>query len=267
MDFNGSGSLTMRYLWGPTGIVARQTSGGTVVVVPGRSPRHGARPDQQLRRDHRSRRFQRVRNGARRDEPDERRSDDGLCGAGARYGHGVESGGVSGGESGTGRWDSQDPLGLSFAASNLYDYVENNPTEYTDSSGLKLSWWSSQFEGLAAASQIQNNFSTYFNTASGSVYNLLKKHFPDAPDEELRRDSYRFADDYIFFTIRFLRKHPGTHPAYVRGMLQDRLGLDPTPNCESWMAFLSREFKRTCLQSHSDSSEATTKGGYTSIIS
>ena len=30
MDFNGSGSLTMRYLWGPTGIVARQTSGGTV---------------------------------------------------------------------------------------------------------------------------------------------------------------------------------------------------------------------------------------------
>ena len=30
MDFNGSSSLTMRYLWGPTGIVARQTSGGTV---------------------------------------------------------------------------------------------------------------------------------------------------------------------------------------------------------------------------------------------
>ena len=30
MDFNGSGSLTMRYLWSPTGIVARQTSGGTV---------------------------------------------------------------------------------------------------------------------------------------------------------------------------------------------------------------------------------------------
>ena len=25
-----SGSLTMRYMWGPTGIVARQTSGGTV---------------------------------------------------------------------------------------------------------------------------------------------------------------------------------------------------------------------------------------------
>ena len=30
MDFNGSGTLTTRYLWGPTGIVARQTSGGTV---------------------------------------------------------------------------------------------------------------------------------------------------------------------------------------------------------------------------------------------
>jgi hypothetical protein len=30
MDFNGASSLTMRYLWGPTGIVARQTSGGTV---------------------------------------------------------------------------------------------------------------------------------------------------------------------------------------------------------------------------------------------
>ena len=30
MDYSGSGSLTMRYLWGPTGIVARETSGGTV---------------------------------------------------------------------------------------------------------------------------------------------------------------------------------------------------------------------------------------------
>ena len=30
MDFNGSGSLTTRYLWGPTGIVARQTSVGVV---------------------------------------------------------------------------------------------------------------------------------------------------------------------------------------------------------------------------------------------
>jgi hypothetical protein len=30
MDFNSSGSLTMRYVWGPTGIVARQTSGDTV---------------------------------------------------------------------------------------------------------------------------------------------------------------------------------------------------------------------------------------------
>ncbi len=30
MDFNSSGSLTMRYLWGPTGIIARQTSGGTI---------------------------------------------------------------------------------------------------------------------------------------------------------------------------------------------------------------------------------------------
>ena len=36
-------------------------------MVPGRSPRHGPRPDQQLRRDHRSRGFQRVRDGARRD--------------------------------------------------------------------------------------------------------------------------------------------------------------------------------------------------------
>ena len=30
MDFNSSGSLTMRYMWGPMEIVARQTSGGAV---------------------------------------------------------------------------------------------------------------------------------------------------------------------------------------------------------------------------------------------
>ena len=102
MDFNGSGSLTMRYLWGPTGIVARQTSGGTVSwyladqlgTVRDLINNSGAIIDHVD--------FSAFGTVLGRDEPDEWRPVDGLRDAGAGYGHGVESGGVSGGEPGDG---------------------------------------------------------------------------------------------------------------------------------------------------------------------
>ena len=109
MDFNGSGSLEMRYLNGPTGdivdtVLARRRRRHDR-LVSARPAGDDPRPDQQLGIDHRSRRLQRLRHRARRVEPVERRSDDGLRGDGAGYGHGAELGGGSGAESGDGEVD------------------------------------------------------------------------------------------------------------------------------------------------------------------
>ena len=40
-------------------------------------------------------------------------------------------------DSNTGRWQSQDPLGFAAGDSNLYRYVHNQPTDYSDPSGLE----------------------------------------------------------------------------------------------------------------------------------
>ena len=136
MDFNGSGSLTMRYLWGPTGIVARQTSGGTVswyladqlgtvrdlinnsgriidhvdfsafgTVLGETSPTSGDRMTgfAMLERDT----VTGLNLAVYREE-----------------------------NPGTGRWDSQDPLAFSAGDGNLYRYLQNTVSDQHDPLGL-----------------------------------------------------------------------------------------------------------------------------------
>ena len=135
MDFNSSGSLTMRYLWGPTGIVARQTSGSTVswyladalgtvrdlinnsgaiidhvdfsafgTVLGESSPTSGDRfvGFAMLQRDT----VTGLNLAVYRDE-----------------------------NPGTGRWGTQDPLGFAANDSDLYRYVQNKPTDLSDPVG------------------------------------------------------------------------------------------------------------------------------------
>ena len=102
MDFNGSSSLTMRYLWGPTGIVARQTSGGTVSwyladhlgTVRDLINNSGAIIDH----------VDFSAFGAVLGETSPTSGDRfvGLCDASAGFGHRAEFGGLQGGESGNG---------------------------------------------------------------------------------------------------------------------------------------------------------------------
>ena len=47
----------------------------------------------------------------------------------------------------TGRWISQDPLGFDAGDSNLYRYVNNRPTEWTDPSGLEPIEQNGVFDG------------------------------------------------------------------------------------------------------------------------
>jgi RHS repeat-associated protein len=135
MDFNSSGSLTMRYLWGPTGIVARQTSGGTVSWYLA---------------DHLGTVRDLINNsGAIIDHVDfsafgtvldqsSPTSGDRMMGFA-----GLERDTVTGlnfavfreENPGTGRWDSQDPLGFSAGDPNTSRYVGNAPTDSADPDG------------------------------------------------------------------------------------------------------------------------------------
>ena len=135
MDFNSSGSLTMRYLWGPTGIVARQTSGGTVSWYLA---------------DHLGTVRDIINNsGAIIDHVDFSAfgtvlgetfptSGDRMTGFA-----GLERDTVTGlnvavhreQNPGTGRWDSQDPIGFGAGDSDLYRYAGNNATGAADQLG------------------------------------------------------------------------------------------------------------------------------------
>ena len=138
MDFNGSGSLTMRYLWGPMGIVARQTSGGTVSWYLA---------------DHLGTVRDLINNsGAIIDHVD-------FSAFGTVLGESSPTNGdrltgfamlerdtVTGlnlavyreENPGTGRWGTQDPLAFEAGDANLYRYAANGPVRSHDPSGLEI---------------------------------------------------------------------------------------------------------------------------------
>ena len=136
MDFNSSGSLTMRYLWGPTGIVARQTSGGTVSwyladhlgTVRDLINNSGAIIDH----------VDFSAFGTVLDESSPTSGDRMMGFAGMERDTATELNLAVFREEnpGTGRWDSQDPLGFVAGDSDLYRFVNNVPSSNGDPTGL-----------------------------------------------------------------------------------------------------------------------------------
>jgi RHS repeat-associated protein len=143
MDFNGSGSLEMRYLNGPTGdlvdtVIARESAGGMVAwYLPDRLGtvrdlinNSGAIIDH----------VDYSAFGTQLDESSPSNGDR-MMGFG-----GMERDAVTGlnlavnrvQNPGTGRWSSQDPLGFAAGDADLYRYVGNSPTDYADTSGEAL---------------------------------------------------------------------------------------------------------------------------------
>ncbi len=137
MDFNGSGSLTMRYLWGPTGIVARQTSGGTVSwyladalgTVRDLINNSGAIIDH----------VDFSAFGTVLDESNPTNGDrlTGFAGMERDAVTGLNLAVYREENPGTGRWDSQDPLEFGGQDGDLYRYVTNQPTDQSDIDGLQ----------------------------------------------------------------------------------------------------------------------------------
>ena len=145
MDFNGSGSLAMRYLNGPAGdlvdtVLARQSSGGTVAwYLPDRL---GTIRDLINNSGSIIDHVDYSAFGTVLDESSPSNGDRMMGFAG------MERDTVTGlnlavnrvENPGTGRWTSQDPLGFAAGDSNLDRYVNNGPTVSNDPAGLADEW-------------------------------------------------------------------------------------------------------------------------------
>ena len=136
MDFNSSGSLTMRYLWGPMGIVARQTSGGTVswYLADALGSVRDLVNNSGAIIDH----IDFSAFGTVLDQSNPSAGDRMMGFAGMEQDAVTELNLAVFREEnpGTGRWDSQDPLAFAAGDSDLYRYVGNAPTDASDPGGL-----------------------------------------------------------------------------------------------------------------------------------
>ena len=134
MDFNGSGSLEMRYLNGPTGqlvdsVLARESAGGTVAwYLPDRlgTIRDLINNSGSII-DHID--YSAFGTVLDRIRPIERRPDDGLRRDGAGFGHRDELGGLSGAESGDGEVDESGSIGVCGGGCGSLSVREEQPGE------------------------------------------------------------------------------------------------------------------------------------------
>ena len=143
MDFNSSGSLEMRYLNGPTGdlvdsVIARESAGGTVAwYLPDRL---GTIRDLINNSGSIIDHIDFSAFGTQLDESSPSNGDRMMGFAG------MERDTVTGlnlavyrvQDPGTGRWTSQDPLSFAAGDADLYRFVGNSPTNFTDKSGLVI---------------------------------------------------------------------------------------------------------------------------------
>ena len=140
MDFNGSGSLTMRYLNGPAGdladtVLAQQTSGGTVSWLL--ADRLGTVRDVISNSggiiDHVD--FSAFGTVLAESFPSSGGRMVGFAGMERDTTVGLNLAVMRIENPNTGRWDSEDPLGFAAGDANLDRYVANSPAIYVDQSG------------------------------------------------------------------------------------------------------------------------------------
>jgi RHS repeat-associated protein len=136
MDFNASGSLETRYLWGPTGIVARESSGGTVAwyLADALGTVRDVINTSGTVIDH----VDYSAFGTVLDESDPANGDRfvGFAGLDRDTVTGLNLAVEREENPGTARWDSLDPLGFAAGDANLYGYARDAPAAGVDPTGL-----------------------------------------------------------------------------------------------------------------------------------
>ncbi len=141
MDFSGTGSLTMRYLNGPTGdlvdtVLGRESAAaqlrGIAPIGSGRSATSSITPD---RSSITSITVRSAHSLANRTPPTaialwalRRMERDTVTGSNLAVEREENPG--------TGRWDSQDPLGMDSPGPDLYEYANNDPSCLIGPTGL-----------------------------------------------------------------------------------------------------------------------------------
>jgi RHS repeat-associated protein len=137
MDFSSSGSLTMRYLWGPTGILARQTSGGTVswYLADALGTVRDLINNTGGIIDHVD--FSAFGTVLGETSPTNGDRFVGFAGMERDTVTGLSLAVEREENPGTGRWDSQDRAGFWGGSSNTFSYVGNSPTAGADPTGLR----------------------------------------------------------------------------------------------------------------------------------
>src|ERR1700678_2722711 len=132
MDFNGSGSLEMRYLNGPTGdlgdsVIARESAGGTVAwYLPDRL---GTIRDLINNSGSIIDHVDYSAFGTQLDESDPSNGDRMMGVTGLNWAVNRVQ------DPGTGRWTSQDPLRFAAGDADLFRYAGNSPSNSGDSTG------------------------------------------------------------------------------------------------------------------------------------
>jgi RHS repeat-associated protein len=117
----------------------------------------------------------------------------------------------------TARWTSQDPLGLDAGDSNLYRYVANDPTTFTDPSGQQLvvqagsqDAWLEKLAGMGiSAMAVQLPAAHFWSSARvgiatgdiGGVERMLQA-LPDGPDSEWQRSVLKALDVGTSFNVQ-----------------------------------------------------------------
>jgi RHS repeat-associated protein len=138
MDFNSSGSLTMRYLWGPTGIIARQTSGGTVAwyLADALGSVRDLINNSGAIIDHID--FSAFGTVLDQSDPSEGDRMMGFAGMEQDAVTGLNLAMYREENPGMGRWTSEDPLAFGGGDENLYRYAANSPARFADPGGEEI---------------------------------------------------------------------------------------------------------------------------------
>ena len=159
MDFNGSGSLEMRYLNGPTGdlvdtVIARERAGGTVAwYLPDRlgTIRDLINSSGSII-DHVD--YSAFGTVLDESEPSEGDRMMGFAGMERDTVTGLDLAVNRVQNPGTERWTSQDPLGFAAGDDDLFRYTGNEPANAADPSGLLFGWtWEQWSDGVIIGPQ------------------------------------------------------------------------------------------------------------------